>query len=81
MDQDTLKLKLRQLVDYAKDNLSLRAEDEAFVTNSLLSTFSLGAPAQQSAPYGDFQSDIVDPIVEYAVQNGMAKDEERLLFE
>ncbi len=81
MDQDTLKLKLRQRVDYAKDNLSLRAEDEAFVTNSLLSTFSLGAPAQQSAPYGDFQSDIVDPIVEYAVQNGMAKDEERLLFE
>lgn len=81
MDQDTLKLKLRQLVDYAKDNLSLRAEDEAFVTNSLLSMFSLGAPAQQSAPYGDFQSDIVDPIVEYAVQNGMAKDEERLLFE
>ena len=81
MDQDTLKLRLRQLVDYAKDNLSLRAEDEAFVTNSLLSTFSLGAPAQQSAPYGDFQSDIVDPIVEYAVQNGMAKDEERLLFE
>lgn len=81
MDQDTLKLKLRQLVDYAKDNLSLRAEDEAFVTNSLLSTLSLGAPAQQSAPYGDFQSDIVDPIVEYAVQNGMAKDEERLLFE
>ncbi len=81
MDQDTLKLKLRQLIDYAKDNLSLRAEDEAFVTNSLLSTFSLGAPAQQSAPYGDFQSDIVDPIVEYAVQNGMAKDEERLLFE
>lgn len=81
MDQDTLKLKLRQLVDYAKDNLSLRAEDEAFVTNSLLSTFSLGAPAQQSAPYGDFQSDIVDPIVEYAVQNGMAKDEVRLLFE
>ncbi|MCI8911598.1 MAG: UDP-glucose--hexose-1-phosphate uridylyltransferase [Clostridia bacterium] len=81
MDQDTLKLKLRQLVDYAKDNLSLRAEDEAFVTNSLLSTFSLGAPSQQSAPYDDFQSDIVDPIVEYAVQNGMAKDEERLLFE
>ena len=76
MDQDTLKLKLRQLVDYAKDNLSLRAEDEAFVTNSLLSTFSLGAPSQQSAPYDDFQSDIVDPIVEYAVQNGMAKDEE-----
>lgn len=81
MDQDTLKLKLKQLVDYAKDKLSLRAEDESFVTNALLDMFSLGAPAQESAPYGDFQSDIVDPLVEYAVQNGMAKEEERLLFE
>ena len=81
IDQNTLKSKLKQLVDYAKDNLSLRAEDEAFVTNTLLDMFSLGAPAQECEPYSDFQSEIIDPIVDYAVQNGMAKEEEKLLFE
>ncbi len=81
IDQNTLKSKLKQLVDYAKDNLSLRPEDEAFVTNTLLDMFSLGAPAQECEPYSDFQSEIIDPIVDYAVQNGMAKEEEKLLFE
>lgn len=81
INQDTLKIKLAQLVDYAKDNLSLRLEDESFVTNTLLATFGLGAPVTDTEGYGELQKDIVDPIVDYAVESGMIKEEERLLFE
>lgn len=81
IDKDTLQIKLASLVDYAKNNLSLRTEDESYVTNALLDMFSLGAPATKCEDYKDFQTDIVDPIVDYAVENGMAKPEERLLFE
>lgn len=81
INQETLQLKLASLVDYAKANLSLRQEDESFVTNALLDMFRLGAPATKAEKYKDFQTDIVDPIVDYAIENGMAKPEERILFE
>lgn len=81
MTSEELKIKLSQLINYAKDKLSLRQEDASFVTNSLLDTFSLGSPATGVEGYGDFQSEIVDPIVDYAIQKGLAKEEERILFE
>ncbi|MDE6189118.1 MAG: UDP-glucose--hexose-1-phosphate uridylyltransferase, partial [Clostridia bacterium] len=81
MTSEELKIKLAQLVDYAKDNLSLRLEDASFATNALLDLFSLNAPAVNAEKYGDFQTEIVDPIVEYAIQNGLTKKEESLLFE
>ena len=81
MTSEQLKIKLAQLVDYAKDNLSLRFEDESFVTNSLLDLFSLTAPATNVEKYGDFQKDIVDPLVNHAIESGIAKEEERILFE
>ncbi len=81
IEQNTLKLKLNQLVDYAKANISLRAEDESFVTNALLDMFSLGAPSQEHAAFEDFQTDVVDVIVNYAIENGMTKEEDRILFE
>lgn len=81
IDQETLKIKLAQLVDYAKDKLSLRDEDFSFVTNALLDMFKLSAPATNVEDYGDFQTDIVDPIVDYAIENGMTTPEERILFE
>ena len=81
INQETLQLKLASLVDYAKNNLSLRQEDESYVVNALLDMFKLGAPASQTEAYKDFQTDIVDPIVDYAVENGMTTPEERLLFE
>lgn len=81
MTSEELKIKLAQLVNYAKDNLSLREEDESYVTNGLLAMFNLSAPATGVENYGDFQSEIVDPIVAYAIENGMAKEEENILFE
>ena len=81
INQETLQLKLASLVDYAKANLSLRQEDESYVVNALLDMFKLGAPAPKAEKYKDFQTDIVDPIVDYAVESGMTTPEERLLFE
>lgn len=81
MTSEELKIKLAQLVEYAKDEISLRSEDVSFATNALLDLFSLDAPATGVEKYGDFQSDIVDPIVDYAIENCLAKPEERLLFE
>ncbi|MDE5618262.1 MAG: galactose-1-phosphate uridylyltransferase, partial [Clostridia bacterium] len=80
--QDELRIKLSQLVAYAGEKISLNAANTIYVTNQLLDLFSLTYPAPIPEKYeGDFQTELVDPIVDYAVAAGMTKDEERLLFE
>ena len=63
-----VQTKLNELVAYAIDNLNLRSEDEYYVLNQLLDLFHLQAAGAPISDYGDFQTDIVDPLVDYAVQ-------------
>lgn len=79
--QDILKEKLYDLVSYAKDNLSLKVDDYHYVTNMLLDLFKLDSPATTSHGYKDFQADVIDVLVQYAVDNKMIEENERLLFE
>lgn len=81
MDQQELKIKLNELIAYANDNLSLAPIDGFYVLNQLLDLFKLAAPAEAIESYGDFQTTIIDPIVRYAIENGMIEEHEALLFE
>lgn len=81
LTQNEVKIKINELIAYAIDNLSLKSDDQYFVLNLLLDLFKLDAPGDPISKYGDFQKDIVDPLVEYAVSIGLTTKEECLLFE
>ena len=81
IDSNILKDKLNELVAFAIDKLELQNEDINFVRNSLLDLFKLQAPGKQTNKYGDIQTDVIDPIVQYAIDNNMILPEENILFE
>ena len=81
LETSQVQTKLNELVAYAIDNLNLKSEDEYYVLNQLLDLFHLQAAGAPISDYGDFQTDIVDPLVDYAVQSGMIQEEQRILFE
>ena len=70
LTEDQLKVKINELICYASDNLSLEQEDEYYVLNTLLDFFGLNAPAPAIEKYGDFQTEIIDPIVQHAIDTG-----------
>ncbi|MGN0771381.1 MAG: galactose-1-phosphate uridylyltransferase [Christensenellales bacterium] len=76
-----VQTKLNELVAYAIDNLNLKSEDEYYVLNQLLDLFKLQSPGQAITEYGDFQTEIVDPLVNYAVDSGLIEPEQTILFE
>ena len=81
LTEDELRVKVSELVAYARDHISMNAENRIYVTNILLDFFNLTYPAPIPEKYGDFQTEIIDPIVQHAVDTGRIKPEEALLFE
>ena len=81
MDEQQLKTKLNELIAYANDRLSLSPMDGFYVLNGLLDLFRLTSPADAIETYGDFQTTIIDPIVQYAVDHQMIEAQDALLFE
>ncbi len=81
LETKELQNKISQLVAYAKDKLELRNEDEYFVLNSLLDLFGLQAAVEMVTTYGDFQTEIVDPLVQHAVDTKMVDEASRIAFE
>lgn len=81
LTEDELRVKVSELVAYARDHISMNAENRIYVTNILLDFFNLTYPAPVPEKYGDFQTEIIDPIVQHAVDTGRIKPEEALLFE
>lgn len=72
---------LANLVQYADKNLYANHFDLTYATNQLLELFSVLEPGEPDKNLPDFQSGIVDPLVEYAIAEGLCKPEEALLFE
>ncbi len=72
---------LANLVAYAQDNLHLSAFDAIYARNRLLAMFKLSEPSAPDAKIPPLQTGILDPIVAYAVENGLADESEKLLFE
>ena len=72
---------LANLVAYAQDNLHLSTFDAIYARNRLLAMFGLSEPSAADAKIPPLQTGILDPIVNYAVANGLADESEKLLFE
>ncbi len=81
MNEQEIKTKINELIAYAMNNLSLQEEDQYYVLNQLLDFFHFQSPGPAISEYGDFQTTIIDPIVQYAIDNGMVEKENALLLE
>ena len=82
ISQQELKQKLQELVLYAQKNMALKDADYNYTVNQLLDLFHLDSPAEKATSYPEnFQEEVVDKIVEYAVENKMIEDNMRIHFE
>lgn len=79
-DEKALRL-IADLVEYAKQKLYLNKYDAVYATNQLLAEFGFGAPSAETGNPGELQSDILDPLVAYAVERGLTAPEDALLYE
>ena len=69
------------LVSYAEDKLGLNYYDAIYAHNRLLAELKLTEPAAADEILPDFQTGIIDKIVDYAVENGLADPKAKLLYE
>ena len=82
ISQQKLKQKLQELVLYAQKNLSIKDADVNYITNQLIDLFHFDSPAEKATSYPEnFQEEVLDKIVQYAVENKMIEENEKLLFE
>lgn len=78
---ETVKNCVEQLLKYSVDKLSLDKNDVIYVRNSLLDLLGLDSPSAEVSSYGEFQNDIIDPILSYAIENDLTNENEKILFE
>ena len=69
------------LVEYAQDKLGLNYYDAVYAHNRLLAELKLTEPTTPDEVLPDFQTGIIDKIVEYAVEQGLADPKAKLLYE
>lgn len=81
MEKIDIRVKLNQLIAFAQARLSLDPNDKAYTLNLLLDLFKLNSPAPTCNEYPNDLQEIVQPIVDYAIQNGITTQENALLFE
>ena len=82
ISQNELKTKLQELLFYAQKNLSLKEADVFYTQNALLDLFKLDAPTEAATSYPkDFQKEVLDVIIQYAIEQKMIEENEKLLFE
>ncbi|HHU43084.1 MAG: UDP-glucose--hexose-1-phosphate uridylyltransferase [Bacillota bacterium] len=71
---------IENLIFYAKDELGLGEEDSIYAKNSLYYLFK-SAPTYELADKVELQSEILIPMVEYAIKKNIIAPEEALNFE
>lgn len=81
MSKNTISKHVANLVKYAEQNLLNEKYDVVYAHNRLLAELKLTEPGVPDKKLPDFQTGIVDKIVDYAVENGLADEKARLLFE
>lgn len=72
---------LANLCEYAEQRLTASKYDIIYAHNQLLDFFKLAEPGTADRELPDLQTGIIDPIVNYAIENGICKPEEALLLE
>jgi UDPglucose--hexose-1-phosphate uridylyltransferase len=83
VDPTVIAEKIEELTAYANDNLYLKQEDNIYIRNRLIDILHIKEPAAPTTKYGRLQEDILNPILDYSVQNGLCENTEisRVLHE
>ncbi len=79
---------INNLIEYAKANLRLDVEDELFAKNAVMNLLNLHTDTAGEDESADIfvrelevPDSLVAPLTNYAIQNGIVKEEDRTLFE
>ncbi|HHX49164.1 MAG TPA: UDP-glucose--hexose-1-phosphate uridylyltransferase [Clostridiales bacterium] len=72
---------IANLIEYAVLEMDLDKYDAIFAHNTLLDLFKLDTPSTPSKKLPEFQTGIIDPIVDYAIKNNLCDENERIIFE
>lgn len=79
---------INNLIEYAKANLRLDTEDELFAKNAIMNLLDLHTDTMGEDESADISvrelevpDTIVAPLVEYAIEKGITKEEDKNLFE
>ncbi|MDR1906384.1 MAG: galactose-1-phosphate uridylyltransferase, partial [Clostridiales bacterium] len=75
--------KAEELVAYANAHLYLKSEDNIFIRNRLIFELNIKEPAPSVTEFGKLQEDILNPLLDFAVETGLIEDTEtdRVLYE
>ena len=76
----TINKCIENLLFYAKENLFLCPEDITYARNQLYELFKV-SHSYEFADKADLQDDILNPMIEYAINNGIIERSQALLFE
>ena len=79
--QSDINKNIENLIYYAKDNLKLSFEDAIYAKNQLYDLFKINMPSYEFAEKVDLQTEILDPMLSYAIEKKLTTEDERLLFE
>ncbi len=72
---------IADLIVYAKSHLDLDDLDAVYAQNRLLRLFGATEPQAPTGKQRDLQTDLLDPMVRYAVKNKLTDEASALLFE
>lgn len=72
---------IENLVFYGKTKLDLCLEDSIYAKNQLLELFQIEPAEEVGEAVESFQTEILDPLVEYALENGIAEEGSEIRFE
>ena len=70
MTTERAQIAVNQLLKHAESKLSLKAEDRIYILNALLDLLSLPSPAAETPEYSDVQTEVIDVLVDYAIEKG-----------
>lgn len=78
--EETAKLNVKRLVDYATRKLYLQEYDAVYVQNILLDVLKLTEPSESEVGDYEFYA-VLDALCDYAVKKGIISEPEKQLFE
>lgn len=81
MENNQILVYIEQLLSYASQKLMLEQDDIHITRNNLLFLFRESEPTSEVKFEGDFQSNLLDKMVEYAIEQGITTKELALTFE
>lgn len=80
-NQNQIASIITDLISYAQRELYLEQVDAFYAKNRLMARLGITEPAEGSGKELPLQSGLLDAIVEYAVAQGICREEDKLLFE